>query len=598
MSYRFFVRLFFLSLIFLLTVSCSSKSGPVSCVTSFDCPGDQVCGEEGWCVDPSETDTDTVDRDTIDHDLVDTPVTDTDAPDGDHTDQVGDTDQADPLSTDEDTILPDEDTSEPDDDALLIDDDLLPSPCGNGLPDEGEECDDGNKNNEDNCRNDCSYNVCGDGTPLKTDGATLLLPLNEGSGTTVTDLSGKGNHGTINGAAWGEGRFGTGLGFAGINSVFVPEALSLKLGTAMTVSAWVKIATMPANYVAIIQKDGDSLRNYGLFITGSDQPASQGTVLFSLTSGTPGDWRSAVSATSIVDGAWHHVMGTYDGQHMRIYIDGFEQGAVAVDVVPADTDGGVFIGNGVNGAIDDIRVYDRVLDTVEMAEMSNKRIHIHLDELSGAAVLDSSGNGLDGTIMGVDRVAGRYRNGLSFNGVSGQMTVPHSDLLSIGASMTLSLWVRTAVIPTKWVRILGKSDSSCANRNYGIWIEPSTGNILFQIEATNWLHLLSDIAVTDEGWHQVVATYDGIAARIFIDGQLHAEQAYAEAPILSAGPLTIGGGCGEPPMNGGIDEVRIYNRALSIDEIAVLPLYTTQLCDDENTVDGDGCSATCSPEPL
>lgn len=593
MTVRASMLLFFL----LPLLSCSSKSGPTSCVTSFDCPGDQVCGEDGWCVDPSEIDADATDQDSAEQDL-----TDIDATEDDQVEDIdtieNENEQTDDLpditAPDDDTLLSDEPTG----DALLTDEDALISPCGNGQPDEGEECDDGNKNNEDECRNDCTYNVCGDGSPLKAAGAALLLPLNEGSGTTVTDLSGYGNHGTINGAAWSEGRFGVGLGFSGTNSVFVPEALSLKMGAAMTVAAWVKIAAIPANYVAIIQKDGNSVRNYGLFITGADQPASQGTVLFSLTSGTPGDWRSAVSTASIVDGAWHHVMGTYDGQYMRIYIDGFEQGAVAVDVIPADTDGGVFIGNGLSGSVDDVRVYGRVLDTIEIAEISNKRIQLHLDELSGAAVLDSSGNGINGSIMGVDRAAGRYRNGLSFNGVSGQLTVPHNALLNLGTSMTISLWVKSGVVPTKWVRILGKSETSCANRNYGIWIEPTTGNILFQIEATNWLHLLSDIAVTDDLWHQVVATYDGIAARIFIDGQLHAEQAYAESPVLSAGPLTIGGGCGESPLNGSIDEVRIYNRAFSIDEIAVLPLYTAQLCDDGNTADGDGCSATCSPEPL
>src|SRR5262249_51552641 len=65
--------------------------------------------------------------------------------------------------------------------------------------------------------------------------------LNEGTGTTVTDLSGNGNNGTISNATWTTaGKYGGALSFNGTSSVVnIPDSPSLHLTTAMTLEAWV-----------------------------------------------------------------------------------------------------------------------------------------------------------------------------------------------------------------------------------------------------------------------------------------------------------------------------------------------------------------------
>ncbi len=598
MMKRFIFVKVMVGIFFAVAVSCAGKKQePIPCITSFDCPDGQTCTEEGWCADPTMVDTTPGPDGTVVGDDG-TEVTESEAvvfPDEtDNNDDSGDTETTTEVETAPDGA---DDTLTPDEDGLLPDDDEPPSPCGNGTLDEGEECDDGNKDDNDACRNDCLLNRCGDGVRFTDPGAVLLLPFNEGKGQTADDRSGFGNNGVITGATWAPGRFGNGLAFAGGGTVAVTEHASLKL-TVFTVAAWVKLSVMPSGYVGILQKDGDLVRNYGLFVAGSDNPGNEGKVLLSLTSAIPEDWKGVFSQTSIVDGRWHHVLGIYDGSVMKIFVDGVWHGETQVDVVPADTNGGVLVGQKFPGWIDDVRIYNRVLEAWELAEIASARARFSFDEGGGNTVFDASGNNLTGSLVGVEWGEGRWGNALSFNGAAGQVTVPHSEWLDLGAAMTIRLWLKTSVIPSNWVRILGKSEPSCLNRNYGIWIEPGTGKVLFQIESTEWLHLLSDSAVTDGQWHRIEATYNGATARLLIDGEVRAETPFTGVPVLSSGPLTIGGGCALSPVNGLIDEVQVYGRSLSPDQLVLLPRHRRELCDDGNTVSGDGCSALCQTEPI
>jgi hypothetical protein len=80
--------------------------------------------------------------------------------------------------------------------------------------------------------------------------------------------------------------------------------------------------------------------------------------------------------------------------------------------------------------------------------------------------------------------------------------------------------------------------------------------------------------VTDGKWHFVVGTYgaDGVA-RIYVDGVLGASA--ARTAVLNSGVATTAGVCsncggGQDYFNGSIDDVRIYNRALSVTEVKQL----------------------------
>jgi hypothetical protein len=74
--------------------------------------------------------------------------------------------------------------------------------------------------------------------PLTVPGLVAAYNFNEGTGSSVTDLSGQGNTGTIFDATWGTGIYGGALAFDGSSgSVVVPDSSSLDLSSAMTLEA-------------------------------------------------------------------------------------------------------------------------------------------------------------------------------------------------------------------------------------------------------------------------------------------------------------------------------------------------------------------------
>src|SRR5258706_12246606 len=90
-------------------------------------------------------------------------------------------------------------------------------------------------------------------------GLVAAYAFNEGAGTTVTDISGNGNTGTISGATWTtSGKFGNALLFDGSSArVTVPNATSLRLTTGMTLEAWVYPTVAPTGWRAVVDKNID-----------------------------------------------------------------------------------------------------------------------------------------------------------------------------------------------------------------------------------------------------------------------------------------------------------------------------------------------------
>ncbi|HSW61499.1 MAG TPA: LamG-like jellyroll fold domain-containing protein, partial [bacterium] len=194
----------------------------------------------------------------------------------------------------------------------------------------------------------------------------LRLNFDETSGEEIYDFSGYGTNCSKGSASRIEGKYLNGLSFNGSEQLALEENANLKLGQSLTVSAWVKTSDIPETFVTIITKQSENIRNYGLFVSGAAQGADEGKIVFSMTSGTQNDWKSATSAISIVDGQWHQITGTYNGSQMKIFIDGLEQGSADVSVIPADTSNGVLIGTGYKGIIDEIRIYDLAIQPSEI----------------------------------------------------------------------------------------------------------------------------------------------------------------------------------------------------------------------------------------
>ena len=188
------------------------------------------------------------------------------------------------------------------------------------------------------------------------------------------------------------------------------------------------------------------------------------------------------------------------------------------------------------------------------------------DEGTGTSTADASGNGRTGTISGATwSTQGKFGNALSFNGGSNLVTVADAPALRLTTGMTLEAWV----FPT-----LGSGVRD-------VIIKEGPGADYYNLYARNWRGLPESNALvsgsnrTAEGpalaanvWTHLAGTYDGSAVRLYVNGVLVATTNFAGSISTSTGALRIGGNTlwGEY-FQGQIDEVRIYNRALTISEI-------------------------------
>ena len=190
--------------------------------------------------------------------------------------------------------------------------------------------------------------------------------FNEGSGSTVADLSGNGNVGTLSGASWTTaGKFGSALAFNGSNArVRVEDSASLDLTSAATLEAWVYPAASQSGWKAVVQKQADSYLLSASSHVGDLRPATGVTV--------NGSVPNAFGPSALPVGAWTHLAMTYDGAALRLYVNGVQVGSTPLSGNITPTANPLWIGGNspygeyFNGRIDEVRVYRAALSQAEI----------------------------------------------------------------------------------------------------------------------------------------------------------------------------------------------------------------------------------------
>ena len=200
----------------------------------------------------------------------------------------------------------------------------------------------------------------------------------------------------------------------------------------------------------------------------------------------------------------------------------------------------------------------------------------HFDEGSGNVLEDSSGNGNDGVIRGASWVDGKFGKALSFDGRDDYVEIIHPFSLLNTGKITIEAWTKpisSAYMSAKYFISIGDCTASGASLEV-----PSTqGYIQFFIYVSNYGWPLVYTAFPgDEQWLHIVGTYDGNYSKIYVNGRLKSKVNHTGSMITPTSGTNIGAiKCNNKYKNGAyffnglIDEVRIYNRALTADEIKV-----------------------------
>jgi len=187
----------------------------------------------------------------------------------------------------------------------------------------------------------------------------------------------------------------------------------------------------------------------------------------------------------------------------------------------------------------------------------------NFDEGKGDVAGDSSGNGNDGTIFrGAEWVDGKFGKALKFDGGKMQkVEIPHSDSFAeITTAVTIELWLNPANF-SAWMSFGVKGDIT-----YGMFINPSAF-VRLHYSGGSTLDTPNGSIKANE-WTHVVGTYDGVNVRVYLNGEMKAELAANAAIPADAQSFVIGGTQESRDwFTGMIDEVKLYSRGLTEDEI-------------------------------
>jgi len=223
-----------------------------------------------------------------------------------------------------------------------------------------------------------SPRVIWNGNPFCEPGCVLYLPGYPGSGSSIKDFSGSGNHGTISGATWV--RLPSGLwclSFDGVDDyVNLGNPISLQItGKEIAVELWGKPITMIG---------GDAWRT--VFMKGDY--TFLGLRIYRDLSGLTFCIRSgdtsytAVYPTALTSGQWYHIAGVYNGANVKIYVNGAETvgGALTgnIDSIAEDWCIGALsnLGRWCNITVDGACIYNRAVSATKIAQHYQQERHL------------------------------------------------------------------------------------------------------------------------------------------------------------------------------------------------------------------------------
>ena len=405
------------------------------------------------------------------------------------------------------------------------------------------------------------------------------------------------NHAAVNGATLTQDRFGwpnSAFEFDGEQSgVRAPNASYLNSANA-TISFWIRPDNFPAQGEAYLISFGGWQERFKISLPNHGKPVftthANGACCSDMDSGTP-----------LPLDTWTHVVMTHDGSKDIIYFNGAQVNEKNVTGALDATTHPLGIGydpidnaNYFDGAMDDVALFDVALNATQVAALYNAQNTPPVVPQGIVADYSFTHNGSDATdfgnhadISGAELTTDRFGFGNSailLNGTSSEVTASNAEQLNSPAT-TVSFWVKANALPANGEAFL---------LSFGGWQErfkislPTHGKVVWTTSHENGV---SDMDAGNGNelpvgvWKHLVFVHDGAKDKIFIDGVLKAEKNVVGALNSTTKPLGIGYNPidGGNWFNGAIDELEIYNVALSDSEIAAL--HTAQATSPATPVD-------------
>ncbi len=428
---------------------------------------------------------------------------------------------------------------------------------------------------------------------IPTNGLVAYYPF---SGN-ANDSSGNSHHGTPTNVTSSSDRFDNPnssyffMGSASYVRVDHDTVFNLNGSNALTISCWVK-ASMP------VPSGG------GIWCKATPSGPSNYCIVSNTANGDifqlqinhysiNGSYSTPFYAGST--GVWHHIVVIYDSLVYKIYRDNLFVVQGAFNTIPVVNTSPLYFGDDSDGNheyfkgnLDDIRIYNRAISESEIQELYHEGGYdpslVAFYPFNGNAN-DESGHENHGTNNGAILTADRFGvddQAYRFDG-TGYISVPNSSSLDFDKQFTFSTWVSVEESNVSG-RVLSKGWLP-THKGYE-WIIQETNPRRLRLDVTtdsvSYIENYCDSGLQANTWLHVAVTYDSTKLRFYLNGVVTNEIARNGIVWSNTFPLTIGRRSTDAAdfFYGKIDDIRIYNRALSAYEVRQLygnfrPLITS-----------------------
>jgi len=378
----------------------------------------------------------------------------------------------------------------------------------------------------------------------------------------------------------------------------------------VTIEAWYTPTAGANTGWSMLAYFGDNVNdmgNDGFFITSARGDDKSRAAISCGNTSAPYSAESGADGPEYDDGLLHHMVSTLNATDITLYIDGVLMASTplsATNSISCISPNFAYLAKGGYGgdpewigAIEEFNIYDKAMSAAEVAVSyaagPQKVVPVGPGTeglvayyaLEGDA-MDSSGNGLDGTLATIgdananDAIFVAGVDGMAIdllpseNGTIGPYVNCGADpMFDLVDAITVGAWVNFRSVPDEWRAIVAKGDSAWRIGNVGATTALHFGFCGYGSRPTT--HGIDGATeVGFDSWHYVCGTYDITdGAKLYVDSVLDVEVADTAGIALNTFDVTIGANMedtGWKPyrlFDGQIDEVRIYDRALSAAEV-------------------------------
>jgi hypothetical protein len=426
-----------------------------------------------------------------------------------------------------------------------------------------------------------------------------MWQLDEAAGATAATATAKDRPATLYGGPTlgTAGAKGTAVTFDGVDDYARTDIPTIGTDGGFSVSAWAKLSKAPSGAAIIAAQPGNHAPGFELYYSKAYDRWAFNQYTADTATATPVR-AMAPSAGGVTVGKWTHLVGTYSSgaDEMKLYVDGVLVGTTAYST-PWDARRGLQIGAGsysgapgsfFPGDIDEVQIFDKPLSQAEVTVLNGKaslsagrpaRMVFPMDELAPATELIGKQEVVDavfqgGPTAGAEGVAG---NALTLDGTNDYATT-NRPLINNERSYAVSAWAKLPATKPTHAGVIA-TQLGTSKPGFELYYSSAYDRWVFNNYSADSASGTPVRAMQAEGktaqagtWAHLVGVHDTVANKLllYVNGTLAGSTALTST-WYAGGAFQIGGskmdGTATSFFTGQIDDVRIFDRAVSGDEV-------------------------------